>query len=283
MNNFCEAEQPVDGKAATEVGAFEDVAQAAESESKETYVNNNLISLLKKAIGSRSIIEFTNQCGLSISFVSRLLNNNLPSRPSKRSFLKMAPNLGNGVTLSQLLTAAGYEEDFNFDYPKEAENETKLDFSMRSPSYITAPTYAMSLLVNVLVQSKQLTMPIDISVQPGLFEVKSKIDGKCLVGLPALCQKDADKINLMSQTLKRSFIMALDIYSEQLKNVCFVMITNQESIFEDFGSNLNAMDDIELYNVFTEDCYSFCREKQVCSSFSSDSLIKPKYEFLKTE
>lgn len=246
---------------ASEMGFKGQEGQGEKSENKETYKNRILVDLLKKAIGSRSIIEFTTQCGLSISFVSRLLNNNLPSRPSKRSLLKMAGNLLNGVTLSQLLVAAGYEDDCG--YIDEIMPANRQDSVQNLPSYTMEPTYAMSLLVNVLVESKQLAMPLDIAVQPGLFEVKGKADGKWIVGLPAICRSEEESIDSIFHTLQLSFIMALSMYSARRKDICFVIVTNQERIFNDFEVKADVMDNMELYCVLTKDYYRFCQEKRI--------------------
>jgi len=69
--------------------------------------------ITKLAIGSRSCVDFANESGLSISFISRLINCNLPSIPSRKSLLKIAVASEERVTCEQLLIAAGYEVDDN--------------------------------------------------------------------------------------------------------------------------------------------------------------------------
>ena len=264
---------------AKKVGADTMSANIKKSDnSRGTYVNRDLVTLLKKAIGSRSIIEFTNQCGLSISFVSRLLNNNLPSKPSKRSFLKMAKHLNNGVTIMQLLEVAGYSVDY--EYEKALEHETLNEFSPCMRAFAEGPSYAMSLLVNVLVVKKLLIMPLNISLQPGLFEIESKVDGRCIVGLPAICGNDENDIEAVVQKTNLSFIMALDLYHSQKRDVCFVLITNQNAVMEAFGKNFHSANGFDVYAVMTSDYCSFSDEKHICFRSDEEKCGLNKFHFV---
>ena len=70
--------------------------------------------LVRKAIGTRTITQFCEDSGLSVGYVSRLLNGKLKNTPSVRTLAKIARSSMDGDTngvLSKLLEICGYEID----------------------------------------------------------------------------------------------------------------------------------------------------------------------------
>lgn len=230
--------------------------------SNKTYKNPELVNLIKKAIGSRSIVRFAELSGLSTSFLSRLLNNNLPSRPSKRSLCKMAKvEFENGVTLDKIFEVAGYIEGEERGTMRLFSSLGGIGKTETVPQYARTVTYPMSLLVNTLAQQNRFDMQFDISVQPGLFEVKIKTRNEMIVGLSAICEAEKEKASFSA--LQLSLIMAINMYNQQLKDKCFVIITNQETIYNTFGNGLQFPNDMKLCVVLTNDYHSFCKERWV--------------------
>ena len=67
--------------------------------------------LLRGAIGpNRTQNEFARTIGISREHLSRMLNSEVISQPSKKVLQKIAGNAYNGVTLSELMTACGYAD-----------------------------------------------------------------------------------------------------------------------------------------------------------------------------
>ncbi|MBU3161650.1 hypothetical protein KPL37_18290 [Clostridium frigoris] len=74
--------------------------------------NEKFSSLLKTAIGSsRTITEFSKNCGVARPYISKFLNLKLDTAPSPDVISKFANNARNGVTEDDLSVAAGYIED----------------------------------------------------------------------------------------------------------------------------------------------------------------------------
>lgn len=65
--------------------------------------------LVRKSIGARSQAEFASEALLSPSHLTRMLNDDYDSTPHVRTIRNIAAVAVNGVTLNDLLVAAGYE------------------------------------------------------------------------------------------------------------------------------------------------------------------------------
>ena len=76
------------------------------------YDDEKFSSLLKAAIGStRTITEFSKNCGVARPYISKFLNRKLDTPPSPDVISKFANNARNGVTEDELSAAAGYIDD----------------------------------------------------------------------------------------------------------------------------------------------------------------------------
>ena len=73
---------------------------------KESY--KEFQNLLRAGIGSRTQKEFAQEIGMSKEHLNRMLNSEEINRPSKATLESIAAHM-NSVTISQLLTACGYD------------------------------------------------------------------------------------------------------------------------------------------------------------------------------
>lgn len=220
---------------------------------------NLLAEFAQKCIGPRSITEFAKMSNLSSSFLSRLINGKLPARPSQRSILKLVNCAPRGVvSLSEVLNAAGYVyETSNYN------SKTFEEIFGEVPSYAKDRAFTLTLLINALAAKDYVDNRMDITLQSGLFVIK-QTHNKDIIGLSAIC--DFDSVKVLSQSIKMSFLMAIDLFKEELKTICFVIITNQDVIYEEFGKDITFDKDMEIYTLLTKDYRSFSNQRIVTSS-----------------
>ena len=92
-----------------------------------------LINLLKDAQGDRSLREYAEASGISASNLSRIMNSKTVKMPSRKMLEKLASENAapqNGITLEDLLIAAGYQTEYISDIDEQVEspdNTNKLD------------------------------------------------------------------------------------------------------------------------------------------------------------
>lgn len=82
-------------------------------------------NLVRKSIGARSQAEFAREANLSPSHLTRMLSDDYDSTPHIRTIRNMASAAVNGVTLNDLLVAAGYEPqvDGSFVYSEDGKDQ----------------------------------------------------------------------------------------------------------------------------------------------------------------
>lgn len=71
---------------------------------------DNLINLINKAKGNRSLNRFADDCGIDAGHLSRVLRGKMVNSPSPDTLRKIADNAHNLVTYESLMTAAGHLE-----------------------------------------------------------------------------------------------------------------------------------------------------------------------------
>jgi len=69
---------------------------------------NNLIELLNKAKGERSLNQFAATCGIDAGHLSRLLRGIMINPPSPETLKKIAEKAHNGITYEALMHSAGH-------------------------------------------------------------------------------------------------------------------------------------------------------------------------------
>ena len=86
-------------------------------------------NLLKQAVGSRTQVAFSLQCGISNSYLSKYINKLMETPPIPNTLKKIADNAENNVTIDDLISAARYDSDEYYSY---VNNKV-----LSSPYYVT--------------------------------------------------------------------------------------------------------------------------------------------------
>ena len=72
---------------------------------------DELIKLIKKAQGNKTLNQFALGSGVNAGHLSRILNGNFKNPPSPETLKKIANNSRGEITYEELLKASGYIED----------------------------------------------------------------------------------------------------------------------------------------------------------------------------
>lgn len=212
-----------------------------------------LAELSKLAIGGRTLKDFSKISGLSEGFLSRLTTGKLKSAPTKRSLVKlMSCKPQNGITLNDVMNAAGYQFE-------GAINEQKEENIL--PENISTAAFASYITAAALEKSGQLEQDYLLRNRRDIFIIMPK-QGKDIIGIPAFCFNDSS-VDDEIKDIKWRLMMALSIYQDESKDKFFVILTNQKSLYENFDKNKIVGIDGEFYIALTEDCMNFSEQRPV--------------------
>jgi len=209
--------------------------------------NIKLAQTLRKIMAGRSIVECSEESGISISFFSKALNNRLNSKPTKRTVLRLEALAQahdvTSITLDEIYRAAGYTDaDIPKDEPSlrrpKGKNEGKRSLTSQiSFVYASKNTEnAMNLFLNSLIRSGA-ERNFDIKLRNEYFEVMQNNSkrGKKLayVGIDAFYNNRAN-LNLMTVNVASKIAKSLadaESEKEQRKKIYFIM-TDQKRFFD---------------------------------------------------
>ena len=221
------------------------------------YDREKLAELSKLAVGGRSLKEFSKLSGLSEGFLSRLTTGKLKSPPTRRSISKLISektNPQNGVTISEVMKAAGY--------PFSAgENIIKNNDNHEVPDVVFTAAFAPYITALALERSGQLEQDYSSRNQKDIFTISPK-NGKEIIGIPAFCKENfslEDEIKYIQWRL----IMALSICKSDRKDKFFLIVTNQKKLYDNFDKEKIPNFDGEFYVALTEDYTRFSRQRPV--------------------
>lgn len=226
-----------------------------------TYDAGKLAELSKLAIGGRTLREFANQSGLSEGFLSRLTTGKLKSAPTRRSLSKLTAETSkpqNGITLGDMMAAAGYE----YTAPEpQIKNQLALDAGEAVPTEVLTAAFPAYLTAATLERSGQLGS-FSSRNQREMFILQSK-GQKDIVGIPAFCALDAvtDEV----RETKWNLMMAMSIYGDGSKDAFFLVVTNQPEFYKSFDEGRLVGTDGEFYIALTEDFKTFSQQRPVAT------------------
>lgn len=103
--------------------------------------------LLEKAIGNRTMTEYSNESGVNRTYISKYINEKLDNPPTPDIIKRLANTAQNGVTYEDFMKAAGHL-DFNeeLNIPQEYTdkyNVTKRDLKQREDVLEHAQSFMM--------------------------------------------------------------------------------------------------------------------------------------------
>lgn len=228
-------------------------AMSAANTNRETRSDNCNMELLaelgSKLIGKQRIDDFCKETGLSRSYVSRLLNKRLDAKPRRRSILRMFGNYANernGVTINDLLTAAGYDSEkgnLSDETTTQYADDGLLSLSDSiAIHYAENPTFGLSLFLNALIKMHYEHV-FTIAYQPGMFTVKPNSEEHVLCVIPAFCYDPQGLKAVVLSALSR-IIMALN-FPHNLSNTYYFIMTNRKEIFDEFR-NYKVIENMKL-------------------------------------
>lgn len=199
-----------------------------------------LARLAQLAMGNRTLAEYADETGLSIGFLSRLLNAKSPSLPSVRSLARLTSESAapeNGVTYHMMLRAAGYDLE-----PEEERAEQKILSEARKITEeeqnkeaercygsIMLGASAMALIFSKLFSAGILLVPVKKFKKEGFFEFHNKGGmGEKIVIIPGFLGNDG---NVQQGTL--DIIMQISrSFQNQEDNTIYFILTDEEKVFQ---------------------------------------------------
>lgn len=204
-----------------------------------------IASEVRNAIGTRTITQFCEDSGLSIGYISRLLNGKLKSKPSVRTLAKISCSSLNGDmrdTFSALLKICGHNLDKE-QMQRELRiaertsgliEEERKDAKLETYNSINLSASAIGLLFSRL-------MMMGVSLQPmGGFGpndgVEFGIKGylfESVVAIPGFCGNSHHVVMAERDILRQ----LLKYVSDQKENVpMYLVLTDDEDVYEFISS-----------------------------------------------
>lgn len=241
--------------------------------------------LCRLAMGGRSILQFAKECGLSQSFLSRALNQQLPSRPSRRTLMKLTDPAtarpSNNVTLKDVMTAVGYDpveplpevEPIIENEPEQSES-IALWQSIADYFGPVSHTKAMSMLVDALIY-RGVDKNMMICMHPGFFEVAVRNTQDKYVGISAFCQ-ERSAIGIMKHALMQIFTSVRSVTKDRADagNAIYYILTDQAELFEAFSSGeFPGFQGKGLAVLYAEDDTRFTREYWVTPKKPTENIF----------
>lgn len=86
----------------------------------------DLVKLIKKAQGNKTLNQFALVCGVNAGHLSRILNGNFKNPPSPETLKKIAKSSRGEVNYEELLKASGYLEDDDLAKLNDYLSDTEL-------------------------------------------------------------------------------------------------------------------------------------------------------------
>lgn len=220
----------------------------AKTSSFNSAQKHKLASQLQRRMAGASIVSFSSETGLSVSWISKALNIQLDSRPSRRTLHKIVdPEVGevNGVSLEELYENCGYHLPNKTDGvpAEEAAEDTQTkepagQYSLRKAlaSYYVG-SYIEALRVFLNAWDKHGNAP-DISISRRadneLFTITDTDRGFNAICIPGFCQDETGasvvKNELLSRMLKA--IGVADQSSCGIKDTYFYILVDSQDVYE---------------------------------------------------
>lgn len=216
-----------------------------------------LANLLKLCKGNRSTTDFSKETGVSITYLTKLMNGNSPSRPSKKYLKRIAyPESGNcssEVSYEQLLKAAGYSE---FEISQAALKEEP---EMNLPAEAKRKSFPISFMIDNLNSIGESDIGFDIhnADNNGWFVIST--DKSSILCVPAIY--DDTEIKEKELQIAHDFMVAT-LTQQDLDS--YYILTNQKNLVDDIKKVLPKLPGIDLYILLTNDYHTISDRKLVC-------------------
>lgn len=223
---------------------------------KKEYKAEKLANLARLCIGNRTLVQFSAESGLSVSFLSRLINGKLNSKPTKKSLNRIAyPSYGkaqNNVTYLQLLEAAGYhlEDEQVKKAVAEAQNSV--------PEYARKLSFSISFMIDNLIDSNEIGLDFNIQTYNSIgWFVISSMNLRILC-VPIICEES--EVFEKKQMAAVNFMVAVTTQKNLDK---YYILTNQENFSDEIKTVLPKLPGIDVFILETFDYQKISGRKLV--------------------
>jgi hypothetical protein len=250
------------------------------SSSNSAFDKERFSDLISKLRGTRNLAEMSSDTGMSVSFLTKALSQQLPSRPSKRSLMKLTdPNAKPqyNITLSSLLDACGYTQIDEDESPMGEDTRCpgKKSFTEAVSLYFdNMPiTHAMSMLVSTLI-AKGIGPQVSIQLREGYFEIEDRDKDFQCVGINGFCQDDSG-IQAMELVVKTRIFDALcdEENLDAAHRKVYYILTDNKKLFEACIMKLPCIHSKGTVILYTEDHVRFSDEYRKSSGAEQKDLL----------
>lgn len=233
---------------------MENNSNAQNTSNHNIYDLKELSELAKKALSGYAVNAVADTCQLSRSFVSRLLNAKLSAQPAKKSIYKLSKaKLQNGVTLSDLLSAAGYHEEAIA--AKDAERASLSDIIVQY--YADSPILGLNLFLKVLADNPKYGTEYKIDFHIGYFNIVTNT-GLDIFGIPVFCKEESGVDAVMLSALQR--VVSLLNLPHTDESVYFI-ITDSDAVYKRFFDGFVPIPKMTVSLLHTSDYRKFDRQE----------------------
>lgn len=147
--------------------------------------------LLKKAMGDRTATQYSDETGVNRTYISKLLNEKLPSPPSPEIIKRLSEKAYNGVTYEKFMIAAGHLRD-NYSAYDLAMNRNAEEEKLRAMVKETGFSYDTVKMIKDAenIATKDFEFTSSDSVIPIGKTVAIPILGTISAGLPLYAEEN---------------------------------------------------------------------------------------------
>ena len=227
-------------------------------------------SVVRKAIGTRTIKQFCEDSGLSVGYVSRLLNGKLDTTPSVRTLAKIScsgKERDKRSTFTTLLKICGHDldhEDIQREIriaeqtskiiEKEREDESKGVFSeMKLSTSAMGIIFSKLLMMGVPLQPRG-NFGLDGSIE---FGVKG-YPFESVIVISKFCENDHQTVSAERDILKRM----LKCVSKQKEVPLYLVVVNDLDVYDYMSEILEDSVNAYVYVLLANsDCTRFVKQK----------------------
>lgn len=222
-----------------------------------------LAEQVRLAIGGRTLSSFAETAGVSKSYISKIVNNNLPAGkpPSRKMLIKITdPETAvpeNGVTASDLFISCGYStEELEKMQDKKETNWMLQAGSVVQKHYSNLlPMTAASILMNGLALNG-MGQSMNVEVKDRYFKISIPENPRKYIGIPAFCTKK-EAFTLIYATVLSSVL----VLSSMRTDTTFYVLTDDEEFYEYLAEHLKVPEDMYLEVLYVKDQFIVSEEK----------------------
>lgn len=206
------------------------LADKAASE-KSAFNKQRLSELTRLVQGDRTVVQFSHDTGLNRGLIGMIINRKLDNPPSQRSIYRImspAAKPQGGVTLNEMLDAAGYAP------ATEEAGQTIIPLQLSDlvlASHRSSPSRPLTIFLDFLLEAG-LETNMSIEFHGGWFEVAGQDTKNRYVGINAFREKDAD-LEITKLFLKANLLDTLSTakHVEGLDKKAYYVLTNDQAVY----------------------------------------------------